>query len=250
MPTRVLTIMITDIKGFTERTSTTSREDLRKLIDEHEALLLPYVGQFGGKLVKTMGDAFLVAFESPTNAVLCAVMMQEKLREYNEDRPDERKMEVRIAINSGEVEIREDDVFGEAVNIAARIEGITEATEIYFTEAVYLAMNKAEVPTSEVGFRRFKGLPEAIKIYLPDNASNDDGAAAREAIIGNINDGAVLLNYIGHGGYDYLSDQRMLFATDAAGMTNVEQLPVFLAMTCVSGDFAAPWTSGSTSRSS
>ena len=92
---RVLTIVITDIKGFTERTSSTSREDLRKLIDEHEALLLPYVEQFGGKLVKTMGDAFLVAFESPTNAVLCAVMMQEKLREYNEDRPDELEMRVR-----------------------------------------------------------------------------------------------------------------------------------------------------------
>ncbi|MBI4712674.1 MAG: hypothetical protein HY762_05170 [Planctomycetes bacterium] len=57
------------------------------------------------------------------------------------------------------------DLFGEAVNIAARIEGITEATEIYFTEAVYLAMNKSEVPSSEIGWRKLKGIPEAIKVY-------------------------------------------------------------------------------------
>ena len=165
MASRVLTILITDIKGFTERTSSASREDIRRLLDEHEALLLPMVAKLDGKLIKSMGDAFMITFESPTNAVLCGVMMQEKLREYNQEKNDEEKIEVRIAINTGEVEIREGDIFGEAVNIAARIEGITEASEIYFTEAVYLAMNKAEVPTSEVGLRRFKGVPEAIKIY-------------------------------------------------------------------------------------
>lgn len=157
--------MITDIKGFTERTSQTSRNGVRKLLDEHESLLLPMVAKFRGTLVKNMGDAFMVSFESPTNAVLCAVMMQDKLRGFNEGRPDAEKIQVRIALNAGEVEIREGDVFGEAVNVAARIEGITEADEIYFTESVYLAMNKAEVPTSEIGLRRFKGIPEAIKLY-------------------------------------------------------------------------------------
>jgi hypothetical protein len=115
--------------------------------------------------VKTIGDALLITFESPTNAVLCGIAMQERLRVHNEEQPEEEQLMIRVAINSGEVQIREGDVFGEAVNITARIEGITDAGEIYFTESVYLAMNKSEVPTSEVGEKRLKGIPESIKVY-------------------------------------------------------------------------------------
>ena len=59
----------------------------------------------------------------------------------------------------------ENDVFGEAVNITARIEGIAEAGQVYFTEAVYLSMNKAEVPSSEIGLMQLKGIPEKIRVY-------------------------------------------------------------------------------------
>jgi class 3 adenylate cyclase len=157
--------MFTDIKGFTERTSNSSRIELRKILAEHETLLRPVVEDFGGRVVKTVGDAFMVVFESPTNAVLCGIMIQERLRERNETLPQEEHLEVRVALNSGEVVEREGDFFGDAVNIASRIEGITEVGEIYFTESVYLAMNKAEVPSSEVGQRRLKGIPEAIRVY-------------------------------------------------------------------------------------
>ncbi len=143
MPSRVLTVMFTDIKGFTERTSKSSRLELHEILQEHEDLLLPIARESGGRVVKTAGDSFMVAFDSPTNAVLCGVMMQERLRERNENVPEGERIEVRVAVNTGEVVEREGDVFGEAVNIAARIEGITEASEIYFTESVYLAMNKA-----------------------------------------------------------------------------------------------------------
>jgi len=175
MTSRVLTVMFTDIKGFTDRTSKTSREQLLSLLDAHEQLLLPIAHKFNGHLVKTIGDSLLLTFESPTNAVLCAMLMQEKLREYNNQQNEDDLINVRIAINSGEVEERKGDIFGEAVNIAARIEGITEADEIYFTESVYLAMNKAEVPSSEVGKRRLKGIPEAIKVYrvIQDPNSSD-----------------------------------------------------------------------------
>ncbi|MHC4251104.1 MAG: adenylate/guanylate cyclase domain-containing protein [Planctomycetota bacterium] len=165
MPSRVLTVMFTDIKGFTERTSNSSRIELRKILAEHETLLRPVVEDFGGRVVKTVGDAFMVVFESPTNAVLCGIMIQERLRERNETLPRKEHLEVRVALNSGEVVEREGDFFGDAVNIASRIEGITEVGEIYFTESVYLAMNKAEVPSSEVGTRRLKGIPEAIRVY-------------------------------------------------------------------------------------
>src|SRR3989344_3430950 len=163
--TKNLTVMFTDIKGFTDKTSTKKREDIEKFLDLHEKLIAPIFKEFNGKVVKTIGDAFMVIFHSPTNAVLCGIRIQEVLKKYNEDPKNEEKLEVRVAINSGEVNIRGNDIFGEAVNIASRIEGIAEANDIYFTESVYLSMNKNEIPTAEIGYRRLRGIPNEIKVY-------------------------------------------------------------------------------------
>ncbi len=157
--------MFTDLKNFTDRSSRQTRQELLRLLELHDDLVRPIFEQFGGNIVKTVGDAFLVTFESPTDAVLCGIEVQNNLRKHNEDVEHDEKMEVRIAINSGEVTMKNNDVFGEAVNITSRIEGIAEPNEIYFTEAVYLAMNKSEVPSSEVGHRHLKGIPHEIKVY-------------------------------------------------------------------------------------
>lgn len=166
MVTRNLSIMFTDIKGFTQRTSASSREAMKALLAQHERLLVPVFTHFGGTIVKTIGDAFLVHFESPTDAVLCGVTIQEVLRQYNAQQQGEvERLEVRVAINVGEVELTEHDVMGEAVNIAARLEGVTEAGEVWFTDAVYQTMNRSEAPSAEVGERLFKGIPHPIRVY-------------------------------------------------------------------------------------
>jgi len=165
MKTKHLTIMFTDIKGFTPKTSKISRKELENLLNLHDDLIKPVFKKFSGKIIKTIGDAFMVAFHSPTDAVLCGMEIQEVLIKHNENTSENDQLQVRIAINSGEVAIKKSDVFGEAVNIAARLEGIAEAGDIYFTESVYLAMNKSEIPTEEIGYKRFKGIPEEIKIY-------------------------------------------------------------------------------------
>lgn len=165
MPSRLLSVVFTDIKGFTERTSQGGRDFAVKLREKHDALLRPIIARYEGTLVKTIGDAFLLTFDSPTNAVLCALMMQDRLRDYNRTAPVEERIEIRIAINTGEVSLTDGDVLGEPVNVASRVEHITEGNEIWFTEATYLAMNKQEVPTSLVGEFRLKGVPEALKIY-------------------------------------------------------------------------------------
>lgn len=163
--TRHLTILLTDIKGFTDKTSSKTRAAISTMLDEHRAVVLPLLEARGGHLVKTIGDAFLMTFESPTNAVLAGLSVQEALAKLNEGRSGDDRLEIRIAINSGEVNLMENDVFGEAVNITARIESIAEAGQVYFTEAVYLAMNKAEVPSSEIGLMQLKGIPEKIRVY-------------------------------------------------------------------------------------
>ena len=163
--TRHLSILLTDIKGFTDKTNHKTRADIQTMLDEHRSVVLPILENGGGRLIKTIGDAFLMTFESPTNAVLAGVAVQEALTKLNEGRSADDRLEIRIAINSGEINLVEGDVFGEPVNITARIEGIAEAGQVYFTEAVYLAMNKAEVPSAEVGLMQLKGIPEKIRVY-------------------------------------------------------------------------------------
>lgn len=163
--TRHLTILFTDIKGFTDKTSQRSRSEIQELLDKHREIVLPVLEARGGKLVKTIGDAFLMVFESPTEAVLAGVDVQEALARHNAESQEDDRIEVRIAINAGEVNLAENDVFGEPVNIASRIEGVAQAGEVFFTEAVYLAMNKTEVPSSEVGLLQLKGIPEKVRVY-------------------------------------------------------------------------------------
>jgi class 3 adenylate cyclase len=165
MKTANLAIVFTDIKGFTARTSQQTYEENRRMLRVHDALLMPVFKAFGGRKIKTIGDAFLVVFESPTQAVLSGVAIQDRLWDYNRRVAEPEQIHVRVAINMGEVRLEAGDVFGEPVNIAARVEGLADAGEVLFTEAVYLSMNKAEVPAEERGAHALKGIPEMVKVY-------------------------------------------------------------------------------------
>jgi class 3 adenylate cyclase len=162
---RNLVILLTDIKGFTDRTSHQSRVEIQQLLERHKEIVLPILQGKGGTLIKTMGDAFLMTYESPTNAVLAGIEVQAALRRYNAGKAPDERIDLRVAINQGEVNLADNDVFGEAVNITARIEAIADAGDVFFTEGVYLAMNKKEVPSSEVGLLQLKGIPEKVRVY-------------------------------------------------------------------------------------
>ncbi|HSI06700.1 MAG: adenylate/guanylate cyclase domain-containing protein [Myxococcota bacterium] len=162
---QTLTIMFTDIAGFTARTSQQSRAENAAMLKAHDDLLLPIVSHFGGRRIKSIGDALLVVFTSPTDAVRCGMAVQDALHAHNKAMPPEGAMHVRVALNQGEVRVEKGDVFGEPVNIAARIEALTPADEVYFSESVYLAMTKAEVPNERVGTHELKGIPEPVTVY-------------------------------------------------------------------------------------
>ena len=163
--TENLTVMFTDIVGFTERTSQQSRAQNRAMLRDHNHLLLPLVARFGGRRVKSIGDSLMLGFHSPTDAVRCGMAMHDALAEYNFRRPESDQIHIRVAINVGEVRIDGNDIFGEAVNVASRVEGLTPPDQIYFTEAVYLAMNKAEVSSTFAGRHKLKGIPEPVKLF-------------------------------------------------------------------------------------
>jgi adenylate cyclase len=181
MKTANLAIVFTDIKGFTETTSRQTHGENAQLLDTHASLLTPLFQSFGGRIVKSIGDAFMVTFESPTNAVLSGVAIQDRLWLHNRQVGEAERFEVRVAINVGEVRLDHRDVFGEPVNIAARVEAMAEVGEVYFTEAVYLAMNKAEVPSVELGAFELKGIPGKVKIFKVPKAPYRVEAPAGEA---------------------------------------------------------------------
>ena len=163
--TENLTIMFTDIADFSEAVAKMSRDESEQMLRVHDMTLHKIIRNFQGKWVKSIGDSFLVVFRSPTDAALCAMAMHDALWELGQSQSDKKKITIRVALNLGEVRLTRNDVFGEAVNIASRLESITPAKEVYLTEAVYLSMNKAEVNAVEVDSHKFKGSPEKIKYY-------------------------------------------------------------------------------------
>lgn len=196
MPTRNLSIMFTDIKGFTARTNQETRQGLVNLLKKHDRLLLPVIRYFDGHVIKTIGDAFLVRFESATDAVLCGLAIQEVLRQFNATAAkEEERLKVRVAINTGDVELKDGDVLGEAVNIASRLEGATEAGEVYFTEAVYLAMNRTEVPSAEVGEKIFQGIAQPIRVYRVVQDPTSDQARRLAQCVRLLPSGPVIHGY-------------------------------------------------------
>lgn len=163
---KTLTVMFTDISGFTRHTESISRDALMERLETHNRLLMPIVAHFEGRIVKTIGDALMIVFESPTNAVQCGMLMQHRLQAYNRDKEPDDEIHIKVSLNAGEVTVTEDDVFGDPVNVAAKIEKATQPDEIYFTESVFLSMNKAEVPNSFVkGFRPKGAESQEIKLY-------------------------------------------------------------------------------------
>lgn len=163
--TENLTILFVDIAGFTATTARQSRAENAKLLHTFDSTLLPLIRGFKGNVVKSIGDALLITFRSPTDAMLCTMALQDAMHEHNLQVSEEDKIHIRVAANLGEVRVTKKDIFGEPVNVAARIEGVTPADEIYLSEAVYMAMNKAEVPAQEVGFKELSGVPQPVRLY-------------------------------------------------------------------------------------
>lgn len=123
----------------------------------HEALVDPVFRKFKGRRIKQIAGTFLLVFESPTQAVRCAAALQARVQKM--------RLDVRVGIHLGEVRLTRGDVFGEPVNIAARIESLCGPGEVLFGESVWLSMNRAEVHAEDLGERSLKGVPEPVRIF-------------------------------------------------------------------------------------
>ncbi|HIJ57624.1 MAG TPA: adenylate/guanylate cyclase domain-containing protein [Deltaproteobacteria bacterium] len=160
-----LTVMFVDIKGYTSRSYSQTREQNQKLLQAFVNTVRPIIEKYSGEVVKGLGDALLAAFESSTDAVLSGIAIQEKIDQINLKRSETSRFEVRVAMSTGDVRIENNDIFGDAVNLASRIEGLTPENEIYFSESVFHTMNKNEIPHQEVGQFEVRGFSSKVTVY-------------------------------------------------------------------------------------
>jgi class 3 adenylate cyclase len=157
--------MFVDLVEFTKTSAILTRERFDELLNMFETLPAPIFEKYGGNIVKKIGDAFLVTFKSPTDAVLCGIALQNVFRRYNIRSRLRHPLRIRVAIHSGEVMHRGGDIYGDAVNTASRIEGIAEAGQVVFSEAVFSAMNKNEIPCIPLGYGKLKGVRYPVRLF-------------------------------------------------------------------------------------
>ena len=133
---RLTAILAADVAGYS-RLMGLDEAGTARTLHEHRVAVDPIVVHYGGRIVKTTGDGVLLEFPSIVAAVDCAVVVQNLMRERNRDVPEELRKLFRIGINLGEVLIDGDDILGDGVNIAARLEGIAEPGGICVSDDVY-----------------------------------------------------------------------------------------------------------------
>ncbi len=166
-----LTVMLTDIQGFAERTSRQTHEENARMLETHDRLLTPLVKEHEGRLVQKRGDALLAVFRSPTAGVLCGMAMQDRLWRHNQTVPPEEQFHVRVCLHAGEVLLTSDTVLGEPMEVVASVEHVAAAGEVTFTEAVNLARNRAEATAEPCGTITLPGREEQLQLYRCQRAA-------------------------------------------------------------------------------
>ena len=166
-------IMFTDMVGYSALTQKNEKLAL-ELLDEHRRILRPFFTKHNGVEIKTIGDAFLVAFDNALDAVNCALDIQKALLEYNAASPETVQIKVRIGIHLGDVVHRSGDVYGDGVNIAARIHTIADPNGIAISEDVCRqVINKIDARFIKLGKGDLKNIATGIAIYKVEPRSSD-----------------------------------------------------------------------------
>jgi adenylate cyclase len=159
-------ILAADVAGYSGLMSADEEGTLAQLKSCRLAIVDPKIDEHRGRIVKTTGDGMLVQFASVVDALRCAVEVQRGMVEHNVDVPQERRIEFRMGINVGDIIIDADDIYGDGVNIAARLEGLAEPGGICVSLGVRdQVRSKLDLAFEDVGEQRLKNIAWAVRVY-------------------------------------------------------------------------------------
>src|SRR3954454_13943528 len=185
-PRRLAAIVAGDISGYS-RLMQIDEEGTHSRVKRIERdLIEPSIAEHHGKLVKTTGDGFIAIFDSPVEAVRCSIVIQQNLVGRNASIPKHHCIEYRIGVNLGDVIIETDDVYGDGVNIASRLEGIADPGQVYISGGIYEQIkHKLVCGYESLGDRKVKNITDPVRVYrvLPDPAAFHKNRKRREGVL-------------------------------------------------------------------
>ncbi len=163
---RLAAILAADVVGYSRLMGEDEAGTLARLNAHRKVLIDPAIKGHQGRIVKTTGDGLLAEFASVVDAVRCAVHIQHGMAEREADSPDDRKMLLRIGVNLGDVIVEGDDIFGDGVNVAARIEALADPGGVFISgDAFRQIRNKLDVGFEDLGEKRVKNIAEPVSVY-------------------------------------------------------------------------------------
>lgn len=169
---RLATILFADIDGYSRMMRADEEQTLVDLRAHLAELVRPVVERFHGRIVKTVGDGVLVEFGSAVEAIRSAVELQRGMFERNVGTPPERRQAFRIGLHLGDIIAFDEDVFGDTVNVAARLQGQAEPGSIVLSDSVYEQVrDKLTLPFRDLGRRTVKNIERPIRMYSLDGAA-------------------------------------------------------------------------------
>ena len=171
---RLAAILAADVVGYS-RLMGEDEAGTARALREHRAAADPLIAEHGGRIVKTTGDGALIEFGSVVGAVQCAIALQKLMMERNAGIPGERRMDLRIGAHLGDILIDGDDIIGDGVNIAARLEGIAEPGGICISEDAFRQVRgKLDAEFIDIGEQSLKNIARPLRVYrysaLPSTA--------------------------------------------------------------------------------
>jgi TolB-like protein/class 3 adenylate cyclase/tetratricopeptide (TPR) repeat protein len=163
---RLAAILAADIAGYSRLMGGDEEGTLARLKACRRALVEPKITEHRGRIVKTTGDGMLVEFASAVDAVRCAVEVQRGMANGNIDVPEAKRLEFRIGIHVGDIIIDDDDIFGDGVNIAARLEGIADPGGICISDDAHRQIRgKTEIVYDDMGHQSLKNISEPMRAW-------------------------------------------------------------------------------------
>src|SRR6201990_804851 len=163
---RLTAILAADVAGYSRLMGADEEGTHERLKALRRELLDPKIAAHHGRIVKTTGDGLLVEFASVVDAVRCAVAVQQAIPERNTDVAADNRIELRIGINLGDVIVESDDLYGDGVNIAARIEALADAGGVFVSNTVHEHVrDRLPFLFEDLGERQVKNITRPVRVY-------------------------------------------------------------------------------------